>query len=94
MEETRIDRKRPEWVARVEGATQRITELPPEVREHGRRLNARYWALVEALHVLRGEKEILTDGYMEMTLEVLEGLKEEIDREYRAFEEEHGIPHL
>ena len=89
-----IDRNSPEWWARMEEARRRVKELPPEKREHGRRLNARYWALVAACKELRGEKTIVTEGYREMTLEALEDLKAEIDREYRAFEEEEGIPHL
>ncbi len=42
----------------------------------------------------RGTQRISTEGRRETVLEALEDLKDDIGREFRAFEREEGIPEL
>ena len=69
-----------------------VQQFPPEKREQGRRLNARYGALVAATKELSGEKRIASEAYRDGVLEDLEELKREIADEFRTWREAYGIP--
>ena len=88
----RFSRADAEWCVRLGEAAQRVRELPPEERRRGACLNVRYWALFYTCGALRGTREFLTETHKQDVLEVLESLKQEIDAEFQAFQEEHGVP--
>ena len=94
MEAHGFSRKDAEWCVRLGEARDRVKALPPEKREYGRRLGDRYWALFYTCGALRGTREFLTETHKQDVLEVLESLKQEIDAEFQAFQEKHGVPDI